>query len=63
MHRSKFEEIHIARWISSKRRRRWLHRLRAEGPGVVPLRAAHFRYGALPFILPVAEVLVLRARQ
>jgi hypothetical protein len=53
----------IARWITSKRRRRWLHRLRAECPGGVPLWAANFRYGELPCILPVTDFLVLRARQ
>jgi hypothetical protein len=53
----------IARWIRSKRTRRWLHRLRAEYPGGVPLWAANFRYGELPCILPVTDFLVLRARQ
>jgi hypothetical protein len=53
----------IARWITSKRRRRWLHRLRAECPGGVPLWAANFRYGELPCILPVTDSLILRARQ
>ena len=53
----------IARWITSKRRRRWLHRLRAECPGGVPLWAANFRYSELPCILPVTDFLVLRARQ
>src|SRR6267142_3999441 len=47
----------IARWIISKRRRRWLHRLRAECPGGVPLWAANFRYGELPCILPVTDFL------
>src|SRR5580693_346511 len=51
----------IARWITSKRRRRWLHRLRAECPGGVPLWAANFRYSELPCILLVTDFLVLRA--
>src|ERR1700747_33234 len=50
-----------AQWITSKRRRRWLHRLRAECPGGVPLWAANFRYSELPCILPVTDFLVLRA--
>src|ERR1700726_5272469 len=41
----------LARSITSKRSRRWLHRLRAECPGSVPLWAAHFGYGELPCIL------------
>jgi NTE family protein len=53
----------IARSITSKRRRRWLHRLRAECPGGVPLWAAHFGYGELPCILPVTDFLVLGACQ
>jgi hypothetical protein len=49
--------------FTSKRRRRWLHRLRAECPGGVALWAANFRYSELPCILPVTDFLVLRARQ
>jgi hypothetical protein len=47
----------------SERRRLWLRRLRAEGPGGVLLRATHFRYRELPCVLLVAHRLVLRAGQ
>ena len=53
----------IARWITSKWRRRWLHWFRAKCPSGVPLWAANFRYAELPGILPVTDFLVLRARQ
>ncbi len=46
-----------------ERRRLWLRRLRAEGPGGVSLWAARFRYGELPCILLVTDLLVLRACQ
>ena len=46
---------------TSERRRRWLLRLRAEGPRRISLWAAHFGYSELPCILLVAEFLVLRA--
>ena len=53
----------IARWITSKRRRLWLHRLRAECPGGVPLWAVHFGCSELPRILLVTDLLVLRTCQ
>jgi hypothetical protein len=46
---------------TSERRRRWLLRLRAEGPRRISLWAAHFGYSELPCILLVTEFLVLRA--
>jgi hypothetical protein len=57
------EPIGLKKRTQSERRRFWLRRLRAEGPGGVPLWAAHFRYGELPCILLVTDFFVLRAGQ
>jgi hypothetical protein len=57
----------ISNWLGLRneqqleRRRLWLRRFGAEGPGGVSLWAARFRYGELPCILLVTEFLVLRA--
>jgi hypothetical protein len=37
----------IARWITLKRRQRWLHRFRAECPGSVLLRSGGFQVSLL----------------